>query len=150
MFIQMDRRTFIKTSCSTCVASVGAMWLLQACKATKYVTGFTYARNKITISKSEFIVIKNAKSIQRKFIVVKPDNFPFPIAVYKNNNSYTSALLQCSHQGCELSAHETAMVCPCHGAEFNAMGEVTLGPADTNLKTFITTFDNENIYIQTN
>jgi cytochrome b6-f complex iron-sulfur subunit len=40
------------------------------------------------------------------------------------------------------------MVCPCHAAEFNSKGEVTTGPAEINLKSFFTTTDNENIYIQ--
>lgn len=147
----MDRRNFIKSSCLTCVSSIGAMWLLQACKTTKQVTNFQYKQNKITIYKSEFIALKNDKKIERKFIVLKPENLPFPIAVYKlSNNDYNASLLQCSHQGCELSPYETTMVCPCHGAEFNAKGEVTQGPAETSLKTFITTHDNENIYIQIN
>ncbi|MBI3519248.1 MAG: Rieske 2Fe-2S domain-containing protein [Bacteroidetes bacterium] len=147
----MNRRNFIKSTCLTCVSSVGAIWLLQACKSTKHVSNFQYNQNIITIQKTEFITVKNEKTIQRKFIVIKPDSLPFPIAVYKlNDNDYKTSLLQCSHQGCELSPYETTMVCPCHGAEFNTKGEVTQGPAETNLKTFITTYDNDNIYIQIN
>ncbi len=85
----------------------------------------------------------------RKFMLIKPENFQFPIAVYQlKENEYKALFLQCTHQGCELSPYETTMVCPCHGAEFNNRGEVTQGPAETNLKSFITTHDNENIYIQ--
>ncbi len=147
----MNRRKFIKSTCLTCASSVGAMWLLQACKSTKHVTNFQYNQNKITIQKSEFVTVKDDKTIQRKFIVIKPEGLPFPIALYKlNDNDYKASLLQCSHQGCELSPYETTMVCPCHGAEFNSKGEVTQGPAETSLKTFITTYDNDNIYIQIN
>ncbi len=147
----MNRRKFIKSTCLTCAGSVGAIWLLQACKATKQVSNFTYSQNKISIPKSEFITVKKGKTIQRKFIVIKPENLLFPIAVYKlNDNDYNASLLQCSHQGCELSPYETTMVCPCHGAEFNTKGEVTQGPAEINLKTFITTCDNDTIYIQIN
>lgn len=147
----MDRRNFIKSTCLACASSTGIMGLLQACKSTKHVTNFEYQQNKIIIHKSEFTTIKNEKTIQRKFIVIKSENLPFPIAIYKlNDNEYKASLLQCSHQGCELSPYETTMVCPCHGAEFDAKGEVTQGPAETPLKTFITTYDNNNIYIQIN
>lgn len=147
----MDRRNFIKSTCLTCATSVGVIWILQACKATKQVTNYQLNQNKITIQKSEFAIIKNDKTIQRKFIVVKLESIPFPIAVYKlNENEYKTSLLQCSHQGCELSPYETTMVCPCHGAEFNAKGEVTQGPAETGLKMFETTHDNNNVYIQIN
>ena len=68
---------------------MGALWLLQACKSTKHVTNFQYNQNKITILKSEFITVKNDKTIQRKFIVIKPESLPFPIALYKlNDNDY--------------------------------------------------------------
>ena len=145
----MNRRNFIKSSCLTCVSSVGVMWLLQACSTNKHITNYQYAENKLVIKKTEFVTVKNDKTAQHKFIIVKPESFPFPIAIYKlNDNDYKASLLQCSHQGCELSPYETTMVCPCHGAEFNTKGEVTQGPAETGLKTFVTTYDNDNIYIQ--
>lgn len=145
----MERRDFIKSACLTCVGSIGATWLLQSCTPQKYITNVTVKENKLIIKKSEFTVVKKDKTIQQKFILVKPENTQFPIAIYKlNENEYKALYLQCTHQGCELSPHETMMVCPCHGAEFNPKGEVTTGPAETNLKSFLTTTDNENIYIQ--
>lgn len=145
----MDRRNFIKSSCLTCASGVGAMWLLQACTTHKHITNYKTNQNQIIIQKSEFTIVKRDKTVQRKFIIVNPENLPFPIAVYNlNDNEYKALFLQCSHQGCELSPYETTMVCPCHGAEFNTKGEVTQGPAETNLKSFTTTYDNNNIYIQ--
>jgi cytochrome b6-f complex iron-sulfur subunit len=145
----MERRDFIKSACLTCAGSIGAAWLLQGCTPQKYITNVSVKENKFVIKKSEFTVIKKEKTIQQKFILVKPDSIQFPIAIYKlNENEYKALYLQCTHQGCELSPHETMMVCPCHGAEFNSKGEVTTGPAETNLKSFLTTTDNENIYIQ--
>lgn len=145
----MDRRRFIKSSCLTCVGSIGAMWLLQACTTNKYITNYTTNENKLAIKKSEFTVIKKGKTIQQKFILVKPNGLEFPIALYQlKENEYKALFLKCPHQGCELTPYETTMVCPCHGAEFNNKGLVTQGPAETDLKSFITTQDNETIYIQ--
>jgi|SRR3954470_4666062 len=143
----MERRKFIKNTCVA--AGISVSWLLQACATHKYITDFDLTSTKITVKKSSFTIVKKGESVQQKFILLKPDNFQFPIVVYKlPENGYRALLLQCTHQGCELTPYETTMVCPCHGAEFNKMGEVTQGPADTNLKFFPTTQDDENIYIQ--
>ncbi len=147
----MDRRSFIKSSCISCASGIGAMWLLQACTTQKYVTNFEIKDKKLTIKKSEFTVVKKDKTIEQKFLLIKPDNVSFPIALYKlNENNYKALYLECTHQGCELTPHETVLVCPCHGAEFNSKGEVTQGPAENNLKTFEISYDKENIYIQIN
>lgn len=145
----MDRRSFIKSSCTTCVAGVGMAWLLEACSSHKYISNYSLNANKITIKKTEFLVEKKGETKQQKFILLKPESLQFPIALYEvKENEYKAMYLQCTHQGCELNAYETMMVCPCHGAEFNKNGEVTQGPADQNLRTFITTQDKDNIYIQ--
>ena len=110
----MERRDFIKSACLTCVGSIGAAWLLQACTPQKYITNVTVKESKLVIKKSEFAVVKKDKTVQQKFILVKPENTQFPIAIYKvNENEYKALYLQCTHQGCELSPHETMMVCPC-------------------------------------
>lgn len=145
----MDRRDFIKSSCVTCAGGIGLSWLLQACTPHKYITNYSLSHNKVIVKKNEFIVVKNGKTIQQKFIVIKPETLQFPIAIYSTkDNEYKAHLLVCTHQGCEITPYETMMVCPCHGAEFSKTGEVTQGPAETNLKSFITTQDNEHIYIQ--
>lgn len=145
----MDRRKFLKTSCLTCVGSLGIVSLLESCSTQKYISNYAVIKNTVEIKKSEFTVVKKGKTFQQKFILIKPEALQFPIVIYQlKDNEYKALFLKCSHQGCELSPYETAMVCPCHGAEFNTKGEVTQGPADTNLKSFVTTQDNENIYIQ--
>lgn len=145
----MDRRNFIKTSCVSCIGSLGVLLLSQNCTTHKYINNFTLIDNKLTVKKTEFTIIKNHKTLQQKFILIKSDKTNFPIAVYQlKDKNYKALLLECTHQGCELTPYETTMVCPCHGAEFDCEGNVTQGPAESNLKTFITTHDNENIYIQ--
>lgn len=145
----MERRNFIKNTCIVAGVGISVSWLLQACAGHKYITDFNSTPTQITIKKSAFITLKKGESIQQKFILLKPENFQFPLVVYKMSDSeYRTLLLECTHQGCELTPYETTMVCPCHGAEFNRKGEVTQGPADTNLKFFVTTQDDENIFIQ--
>ncbi len=144
----MQRRDFIKSSGLTCAGALGLSWILQACSTQKYISNAKVENNKITISKSEFIVLKKEKQIEQKFIIIKTF-LEYPIALYKiSDNEYYALYLQCTHQGCELNPHETMMVCPCHGAEFTPTGNVSQGPAEKKLKSFITSNDKENIYIQ--
>lgn len=141
----MNRREFITT---TCVGACAA-WLLQSCSTHKYISDYSFTTTILTIKKTAFIIIKNGKEIQQRFVLVKPEIFQFPIVIYKlKEEVYKAMFLQCTHQGCELIAYDTMIVCPCHGAEFNVQGEVSQGPAEINLKSFVTTHDSENIYIQ--
>lgn len=144
----MERRDFLKTTCGLCIGVFTSSLVGSSCTTNKYVTNHKLEGNKLIVPKTEFTSVVKGKNKDRKFLIVKPDNSQFPIAVYKSTNSgYQALLLQCTHQGCELSAYETTMVCPCHGAEFNTEGKVTQGPAEINLKQFTVTHDNENIYI---
>ncbi len=145
----MNRRDFIHTSCVACAASIGVLSLLQSCTTNKYVSNIKIEQNKLSVKRTEFTVVKKGKAIQQKFIILKPENSPFPIALYQlPNDEFKALYLQCSHLGCELNAFETTLVCPCHGAEFNTNGEVTQGPAIIPIKTFVTSSDAENVYIQ--
>jgi cytochrome b6-f complex iron-sulfur subunit len=145
----MNRRDFIRRSCITCAGMTGMAVLLEACTTGKYVNDFTQTGTKITVKKTVFTVVKKEKTIEQKFVLLKPESLQFPIALYKiSATEYKAVLLQCTHQGCEVSPYETTIVCPCHGAEFNTKGEVKQGPAETNLKTFPLTHDDETIYIQ--
>jgi Rieske Fe-S protein len=52
--------------------------------------------------------------------------------VLKSGKVYLSAYtLVCTHNGCEPSAPDATgmLICPCHGAKFNADGSVSKGPA---------------------
>lgn len=45
---------------------------------------------------------------------------------------------RCPHEGCLVNwkSSEKLFVCPCHGAEFKASGQLSNGPAKRPLKTF--------------
>jgi len=64
------------------------------------------------------------------------------------NTPYTALLMECTHKGCELRVNGEYLVCPCHGSEFTNKGVVQNPPAEKNLRTFIVTADNENIYVE--
>jgi glycine/D-amino acid oxidase-like deaminating enzyme/nitrite reductase/ring-hydroxylating ferredoxin subunit len=58
-------------------------------------------------------------------------------AVYRDENNALHAFTAvCPHMGCivQWNADEKSFDCPCHGSRFTCNGEVTNGPAITNLK----------------
>lgn len=145
----MNRREFIERSCMSCLAGLSLLPLINSCTTIHYSSNYTSDKNRIILKKSEFSIMKHNKPSSLKFVVIKSDKLEFPLVVYAaGDNSYTALYMQCTHQGCELSPHDTALVCPCHGAEFDTKGIVTTGPAEHHLKAFPTTSDHENIYIQ--
>lgn len=145
----MQRREFIKTTCLACAGTFAVSAFLSACKSSKYITNYTNENKKLSIKKAELILLEKGKQKTLKYFLLKPAELQFPLVIYKiSETEYKTIFMQCSHQGCELNAFETALVCPCHGSEFNNKGQVIQGPAENDLKTFATTHDNENIYIQ--
>jgi len=145
----MDRRGFIKTCGFACAGGTALALLLQSCASANYFALNTLENNLITIKKSEFIKVDTVRQIQRKYVLVKIDGLSFPICVFKISEGVYSALfMQCTHRGCELQPGGDYLICPCHGSEFTNRGIVQNPPAEENLKTFKTTTDNDNIYIQ--
>ncbi len=143
----MERRKFIKTCCYTAVGLPFAVSLLQSCGAIYYATA-TQDKEKLTVAKSEFIRVKRDKQVKRAFVLLKTNDFGFPICLYKTQkDNYVASLLKCTHNGCELNVGGGIYTCPCHGSEFTTTGKVLEGPADRDLKTFKTETDHENIYI---
>lgn len=143
----MERRDFIKTCClGTLGIAVGSA-TLHSCGSIYYAQS-TSNQGTIVIPKTEFLKIKKDKTTERKFVLVKPEQAKFPICVYKiDESNYVASLLKCTHRGCELNVGGGIYTCPCHGSEFTIEGKVLEGPANEDLKTYLTKTDNENIYI---
>jgi cytochrome b6-f complex iron-sulfur subunit len=145
----MNRRTFISTCCKAGLAGVFIPSIISSCTSIYYAQ-HTQDSNIITIKKSEFISKeKNGNSAERKFVVVRSEKLQFPICLYPIGNGFYSAILmECTHKSCELTPHGDYLICPCHGSEFNKLGQVQNPPAEMDLPSFKITTDNEHIYIQ--
>ncbi|MDE3054187.1 MAG: ubiquinol-cytochrome c reductase iron-sulfur subunit [Gemmatimonadota bacterium] len=55
--------------------------------------------------------------------------------------SFTALSMVCTHQGCLTILNGNAFYCPCHGAQFDAAGRVTRGPAAFPLQQYATSYD---------
>ncbi|MGP8215363.1 MAG: ubiquinol-cytochrome c reductase iron-sulfur subunit [Bacteroidia bacterium] len=145
----MHRKEFIKICCISCLGGTALISLLEGCAGSNYFAQNTMANNQITIKKSEFIKVDKEKQSHRKYVLVKSDSLNFPICIFKiSEDTYSALLMECTHRGCELQPAGDYLSCPCHGSEFTNRGIVQNPPAEENLKTFKTTTDNENIYVQ--
>jgi Rieske Fe-S protein len=140
----MERKAFIKTCGMACLSGAVLAALMEGCTSSKQVSG--------TISDSDMIVpvsaFQNGKDGHKRYVVVDNDKMKYPICVYRfSDTEYSALLMRCTHQGAELQVFGDRLECPAHGSEFTSKGLVQNGPADTNLRTFPVTIQNNQLYI---
>ena len=63
------------------------------------------------------------------------------IAAGNTATSFTAVQESCTHEGAAIgyNSAQSKFVCPNHGSQFSQTGQVTLGPAASNLKTYTVT-----------
>ncbi len=144
----MERIDFIKQCGKLCLGGLFVTELLQSCTGNYFAIS-KMQNNQITLSKNEFIEMKNGKTKIRKFVLLRTEKLNFPICVYRlDENHYSALYMECTHNHCELNPNGDFLVCPCHGSEFNNKGQVQNPPAENDLQTFKVIVDHENIYVQ--
>lgn len=128
----MKRREFLKT------VYLATACILPACKSTIKYADAIQQGNKLVVDKSLFLAnsIVTIAYNQHGIGITKLDD-----------NTFVASLLTCTHQGCAVSVEENGFICPCHGARFDIIGQVTKGPAEGNLTRFITSTDQQFVYI---
>ena len=143
----MKRRDFIKNGCAACLSMTALPLIVSSCATLTNTTGHL-VKDGLTLSTEDFKIKDKGSSAYRSFIVVRNDALKYPICVYRFNDTQYSALwMKCAHQGAELQASGDYLQCPAHGSEFNNKGQVTNGPASTNLRSFPVTVNDKEIFI---
>ena len=143
----MDRREFIKNSCTACLSGTVISAALASCSPTRYISG-TLGSDGVFIDPKEFLVKQNGKTAYRSFIIVRNDALQYPVCVYRLSDSEYSALwMSCTHQGTELQASGDRLQCTAHGSEFDNKGVVKTGPADRSLRSFPVIVSNNQLFI---
>jgi Rieske Fe-S protein len=142
----MKRNEFIKHCGLACAGLLIVPALLESCTPVKYVESGK-ENNRLRVSRSEFATTNKDKAL--RYVIVKSAGLQLPIVLYRfSETAFAAFLLQCPHQGAELSVSGNLISCAAHGSEFNNKGEVITGPADQNLKNYRVSTDSDNIYIQ--
>jgi Rieske Fe-S protein len=140
----MERKTFIRTCGLACMGGTLLTTMLEGCSSTKMVTG-TIADTDLVVPAAVFV---QKGDRYRRYVVVQHEQLAYPICLYRFSESrYSALLMRCTHQGTELQVFGDRLQCPAHGSEFSNQGAVQNGPADTDLRRFPVTVQNNEIYI---
>ena len=127
----MNRKDFLLLCCGA-----SAITFIASCGKVYYAINTSTGEN-IAVDISEFEEQKDGVTTLRTFVIVKNDQIPFPIALYRNGDkNYVALYLECTHSGCELRPASTVLLCPCHGSEFSTEGKVLNPPAEKDLRQF--------------
>lgn len=141
----MDRRNFIKDSCAACLSAAVLSTLVTACAPTRYIDG-KLEKDGLIVEKDQFRV--GSKGSYSSFIVVRNDALLFPVCIFRfNEQEYSAIWMKCAHQGAEVNVVGDMLQCPAHGSEYNNRGQVTNGPATSNLRTFPVTVRKNDLFI---
>jgi Rieske Fe-S protein len=145
----IDRKKFIKQCGFACLGVLGTSILVQGCTSSKQINA-PLRNNQLQVKLSSFAISgKDNSSQYKRYVVVQNEQLNYPIVVYRNGaEDYTALLLRCSHQYNELNVNGELVSCSAHGSEFDSKGSVVNGPADTPLRSFPITKDNQYLYIQ--
>lgn len=133
------RRDFLKNTCTTCLGSVLFGWSLSACSSLPiYKT--SASKGKLTVPVTSFE--------GSKLLVVRDGQLPYDILIVrKPNEGFEALYLKCTHQSNPLTVTGSGLHCPVHGSAFDLDGHVEHGPATSDLKTFDTSVENQQIII---
>lgn len=141
-----DRRQFLKHfALSTAVSLCGGKLWTARLLAEVDLSGQSIGRFPIKISDYPALEYQFG-SVRFAFAhPLNPGDGPYPFVLTNaGNGEFFAVDTRCSHAGCVVEAFDSAqfaMVCYCHGSEYDLMGNVTRGPATNALFRYQATFD---------
>ena len=137
----MERKEFIKKSCTVCLA-IGAGWMLTELAACAHLPIFKgqVKDNKVIVPLSLFA------TTDVQIVSVKGLDYDLSLRKEKNG-SYTALLMRCTHADNALNSAGNGYVCTLHGSAFDKEGAVTQGPAEQSLKRYKTEVNTTDIII---
>lgn len=138
----MDRRNFVKQSCSLCLAVGSGMLVgsLASCASTFPVYKASLSDNKIEVPVSLFLT--------SNFQIIQVKSLYYNIGLKKEKEgNYTALLLRCTHADNQLTPIGNGFKCTLHGSTFDNEGQVTNGPAVHALKRYVTEVLSDQIII---
>jgi Rieske Fe-S protein len=140
----MERKDFIKTCGFACLGGLFLGTVLEGCSGNKMIAA-TMDQSGLRVPLSAFA---QGNSAYHKYIIVTHEKLKYPVCVYRlAAQEYSALLMRCTHQGAELQVFGDRLECPAHGSQFSSTGAVKNGPADTNLRTFPVTIQQDQLHI---
>jgi nitrite reductase/ring-hydroxylating ferredoxin subunit len=137
----MERRDFIKQTCSLCmIAGAGiALGSLASCSTLPVYQ---------TAINNKQVIVPVSLFDKGNLQIIQPKNLYYNIALKKESDgSYTALLLRCTHADNQLQTTGNGFKCNLHGSTFDQEGQVTIGPAEKPLHKYPTEINNGQIII---
>jgi Rieske Fe-S protein len=153
---QLTRRDLIKTILVTSATSLidNKLW---AAKAISEVTPGVAADANVGIARVSLALYpglnNNGGSVRLGSSGISgsfPVGLYYPILINRvSATEYAVLDTACTHEGCVVPAFAGSVAsgritCPCHGSQYDIHGNVTQGPAGSNLLTYASTLDSVN------
>ena len=138
----MERRQFIRTSCSLCIA-FGSASLAEALSSCASIPVYE------TSVQGDVVAVPLSIFSEGNIHIVRASGILYDIAVEKDTaGNYSALLLRCTHASNPLIFTGEGFRCPVHGSGFDLEGDVTHGPAVLSLEKLSTKISGQNIIIQ--
>jgi len=134
-----SRRDFLKTLGSTLAGVAVVGFVAPTINSCSSPTGPGSQVAPFNISVSVSSLTQNNQALR----TATPDSNSLLI-VRQSATSFITLLLICPHALCggsSMGKSGNSIFCTCHGSVFSLTGQVTQGPAQSNLTTYSTTFD---------
>lgn len=140
----MDRKDFLRTSCIACMGMAVGASILPGCAGAKYAKA-AREENGLLVDLSTFT---SGKRSANRYVIVRDELLQYPVCIYDlGGGQYSALLMQCSHQGAELTVSGDQLTCSAHGSSFDKMGKATHKPASKPLRTFPVTVTRGKLFI---
>lgn len=138
----LPRRDFVRHLPVVAAGLAGGLTTtLSACAGTPYLAP--------TPAQGGLVVPVDAVAAEGHAFVQTAD-MERPVYVHRTESGdWTAVLASCTHRGCQPEPFADRLVCPCHGSEFSATGEVLQGPADEPLTRYEVVEDGDRLIIRT-
>lgn len=129
---KMNRKDFLKNSAALCSIALIPSSIIQSCKKEDY-SGPSNVNLNLDLSLAENATLNNVGGyrVVNGLLVMR-------ISI----TDFSALSATCTHEGCSLNYSNTQskVLCPCHGASFNAIsGAVLGGPAHSALTKYTCT-----------
>jgi len=140
--MNIDRRQFIKTSCTACLGALISSQLT-SCAPAFPVYKTKFEKGTVNVPLTSFAT--------SNLVIVRDMQMDFDILVVKKaETDYQSIYMKCSHQSNPLTATSTGLFCSAHGSSFDLDGNVRTQPASAPLQKFKTDLNENFITITVN
>jgi len=136
----MERRKFIKSTCTLCVSAVAFDLLLSSCGTSSKIFRAQEESGKINIPLTEFM--------DKNHLVIRTNSLLYDVFVYKKpNGEFTALSMKCSHRDSSVQYTSGGLTCNEHGSRFSFEGEVTKEPATEPLTKYPVTTNETHLII---